>query len=273
MNNFIVIGGDERYLYAADYISQETDCSIYGFCEENVKITNALLITDFNKIFDYPNIIFPLPVTRDDVNLHTPLFGEKILLTSLTKFSKQTKIYAGMVSPRLKKIWSKYEIIDYYDSEFAIINTIPTVEGVIGILIKESNTTISDMNILVVGGGRTAKSIVRLLSMFSKNITVTARNPEQLAFMKTLNVNTVMLEKVDNSLPSFDTVINTVPAKIFDLNHLKHDCLLLDISTCGLKEFVPEKLHYFHALNIPGNYSPKSAGKIIANSVLKNIRY
>jgi len=269
MNEFLIIGGDERFLFAAKYIAAKTPCSVYGFCKKQAVDVKVSFVDDFDKIFYYQNIVLPLPVTRDGVNLHTPLFDGRIAITSLVSFPEGTKIYAGIISPELKKLWDKYVTVDYYNDEFAMLNAIPTAEGVIGTIIKESKTTISDMNILVVGGGRTAKSIVRLLSGFTKNITITARDYEQLEFMKTFNVNTVMLNNVNESLSLFDTAINTVPAKTLDLTKLKSDCLFVDITTCGLGEFVPKNLHYIHALNLPGSYFPKTAGRIIADCIMK----
>ena len=62
INSFIIIGGDRRQLYMADYLDSlgyKTD--IYGLPE-----TNRKCITDIRKnMTDYDCVILPLPFTKD----------------------------------------------------------------------------------------------------------------------------------------------------------------------------------------------------------------
>ena len=80
-----------------------------------------------------------------------------------------------------------------------------------------------------------------------------------------------------NNLNDYDVIINTIPAKVLPLSKLKDakkSCYILDLASYSGAEMCDINslgLAYDNALGIPGKYSPKTAGEILAQSILRNL--
>ena len=84
----------------------------------------------------------------------------------------------------LTSVPRKCEVIFDYD-EVAIYNSIPTAEGVIYNIIKNTEITIHQAEILVIGSGRTSITIARDLKALGAFVSVTFRKKEmKLVYLK-----------------------------------------------------------------------------------------
>ncbi|MCL2638914.1 MAG: hypothetical protein FWD48_11175 [Oscillospiraceae bacterium] len=65
MNNFLFLGGDMRFVYAAKRLSERYDCFLYGFDD----LDSAPAVPVLREITRFKSLVLPLPATRDEVNI------------------------------------------------------------------------------------------------------------------------------------------------------------------------------------------------------------
>jgi dipicolinate synthase subunit A len=109
------------------------------------------------------------------------------------------------------------------------------------------------MEVLVAGYGRIAKVLSGHLTALGANVTVCARKFSDLAWARITGCGAVNIDDIDSHLGEFDTIVNTVPAQIFDrnrLNRLKSDCLIVDLASKSCVESM-EGVNVIWALSIP----------------------
>jgi dipicolinate synthase subunit A len=130
------------------------------------------------------------------------------------------------------------------------------------------------MNILVSGYGRIAKVLTRYLLALGANVTVCARKFSDIAWAKIMGCTAVLIDEIDKFLNNFDTIVNTVPAQLFNrekLMRLKNNCLIVDLaSKTGISDMELAKstgAKVIWALSLPGKVAPITAGHIIADTI------
>ena len=79
---------------------------------------------------------------------------------------------------------------------------------------NERASTLWESRCLVTGFGRCAKALALLLKGFGARVTVAARKQGDLAFARTLGLQTVSLRQLQEVLPQQEIVFNTIPAPV-----------------------------------------------------------
>lgn len=133
----------------------------------------------------------------------------------------------------LESVPRKCEIIFDYD-EVAIYNSIPTAEGVIYHIIKNTDITIHQANILVIGSGRCGKTVARALKAIGAHVTVTYQKGEDGARLFELGFHPLHLNFLTADLHYYDVIVNTAPALVLNkkaLAGVKKDGYIIDISS------------------------------------------
>lgn len=276
--SFLFIGGDLRSLYAAGKLSQNFDVDTYGFNDKNLVIPSIRILSNSpEEKYDY--VILPLPASTDNKNINAPYFSKTIPLNIIPYIVKSGGLlFTGKSCTMLEEICdvNNITLVDYFErEELVVMNAVPTAEGAIEIIMKESGSTIYGMNILVTGYGRIAKVLVKYLTALGANVTVCARKYSDLAWAEIMGCGSVHISSLDSRLKEFETIINTVPARLFgkeQLSRLKPDCLIVDVaSKTGLEDFEQAKnagVNVIWALSLPGKVAPITAGHIIADTIL-----
>lgn len=282
IRTFGIIGGDKRQLFLAKSISDSCyDVLLGGF--DSLESYGSLSLCNVKKaISESDALIFPLPSIRTDGSLNTPFSNENILLDGDDiEIILKKPVFTTMKSrflnayPRL----SDGEIFDYgARDDFAILNALPTAEGAIECAMREYEGTISDSKCLVTGFGRIGKILAHKLVLLGANVTVSARKPSDLAYVKALGYNALNTENL-RTVKRFDIVFNTIPRLIFDRELLMNtdtNTLIIDLATLpgGVDFDTAEKLGIYavRALSLPGKCAPKTAGEIIKTTVFDIIK-
>lgn len=177
------------------------------------------------------------------------------------------RIYAGSVKGN--------NVIDYTkDEAFAVENAFYTAEGAICIAVQSSSLSLINSSVLLVGYGRISKALHRLLSGYTQNITVCARNDAQQAIAR---MNGAIALDFDELSCRYDFIFNTVPHPVINERELRtcnDDTLIIDLASFpgGVD------MHFAGALGVntvvarglPSRLSPKSAGEAVAKVIIKN---
>jgi len=156
---------------------------------------------------------------------------------------------------------AEVEIINYMACEdFLFKNAELTAEGLLAIIIQNTNFALADAKILILGFGRCGKAILRILSRFSCLVDIYDTVPES-------PLGT-----------SYNIVINTIPAPVCTKEFLRQftsDCIFFEIASApgGFDKIAMEEMGFvmIDCPGIPGLYSPKSAGAAIGQTVISII--
>lgn len=282
IRTFGIIGGDKRQLFLAKSISDSCyDVLLGGF--DSLESYGSLSLCNVKKaISESDALIFPLPSIRTDGSLNTPFSNENILLDGDDiEIILKKPVFTTMKNRFLKAYprLSNGEIFDYgARDDFAILNALPTAEGAIECAMREYEGTISDSKCLVTGFGRIGKILAHKLVLLGANVTVSARKPSDLAYVKALGYNALNTENL-RTVKRFDIVFNTIPRLIFDRELLMNtdtNTLIIDLASLpgGVDFDTAEKLGIYavRALSLPGKCAPKTAGEIIKTTVFDIIK-
>ena len=247
MFKFYFLGEDERIKYLKEMYKEEKKST------ENMELADI--------------IVTPIPFSKD---------GEKITGTevSVDEFGKKCinkKIVSGAISKenRRKLEINNVEYIDLMElDEMAILNAIPTAEGTVLEVLKETNFTIFNSNVLVLGFGRVGKIMCNTFKGLGANVFCEARKEKDLALIYSMGYNDINLSKINNYLENMDIIINTIPYMMLDnkrLQLLKKECFVIDVSSKpGGVDFEAAKelkINAKLALGIPAKVAPKTAAE------------
>ncbi len=273
-NKILILGGDERSLYLGDYLEKQgRDVCYYAFSD--IDCFNTLN----EALLNCKIIVLPLPLSKDRLTLNAPLFHERVEITKiLTLICNNHIVFGGQLSESFKETLFEKQI-PYHDyfllDELAIMNAIPTAEGVVEILIKNLPITIHSMKCGILGYGRVGKILADTLKSLGADVTVFARKEKDFAesFFKQYNFSSFTSLKENEY--EFDAIINTVPKKVLgkdEMKNLNGKCLLIEIASApfgidfqAAKEFAFDVIK---ANSLPGKVAPKTAGEIIGRAIL-----
>ena len=219
----------------------------------------------------------------DCILLPLPLDESRTPLAQLLRAAKPGAVaLGGRLSAQAKTIAQEagVELVDYYARpELAIYNAIPTAEGCIGILLRESTRTLWSANILLLGFGPVGQALGVRLAALGADVTVCARRPEQRALAESLGLRGAELARLGVLAPAFDRVVNTIPAPVLTepvLTALRPGSLIVDLaSKPGGTNFAAAQrlgLRAIHALSLPAVCAPETAGEAVARTVLAILR-
>ena len=272
------VGGDLRIYFAANILADMGyDVFVFGNTLHTEPEGKAVISETLERALkDADLLLLPLPYSRDMIHLHAPLSTLPITLHELfSKTDEKTKIAAGMA----ENIPTRFEVFDYInDEEYTQRNALATAEGALATLIKETKVTVSGLAILLLGYGRIAKILARMLSFLGANVTVCARNPLDRVLAETENLKAISFDKLESAVQDTSVIINTVPYPVIDEAVVKNapdDLLIIELASlpggCNKKAVEERGLRLVNAPGLPGKYSPISAARACALYVQKII--
>ncbi len=277
-----VLGGDSRQVYAAhEMYKNDIDISVYGLgCKTN-DIYEAKNLKE--AIISADTILLPLPFSADGIRVFSPLSKHDIKLDELlTCISEKQTIIGGKFSGKfLEKAKQKgIKLFDFYNSErLTALNALPTAEGAVSLAMQELKTTIYGSKCAVFGFGRIAKILSKILKNLGAEVTVIARSTDALTWAEIYGYNPIHISKAKDYISDKDVIFNTIPSLVLTneiIDCVSQDSLIIDLASYpGGVDFDYAKLtnkKVIFALSLPGKYAPKTAGKIIADTVISYIK-
>ncbi len=279
--NILIFGGDLRQISAAKFFkSKGHNVHIFAIDESILKkhgaedmFTDSFVPADIN--------IFPLPVSRDGLNINCPLSKMDYGFTeTFSRFTTDDKVYLGMPNNFQKKYFSelKLNITDYYEfEEIQIKNAVATAEGAIETFLTSLPITIMNSETVIFGYGRIGRSLALRMKALGSSVTVCARSSKDIATAFTDGMKSLSIKDFF-SFPCFShCIFNTVPFRLFDKDKAEktNTHLFIDLASApygcdneALKVFGDK---YIRASSLPGRTVPVTAGKIIAEAIQKDL--
>jgi len=270
------LGGDKRQVAAANVMHDAGwNTSVYANCDIGM-VKGEKYESLSSALAESKVIVLPLPVAK---GLYLNGSDGIFLSDVLNEIKPKSLVLGGKIPPAVCTQLSEKRIryMDYYNDEFQILNALPSAEGAIGVALCEMPITLSGSRCFVVGYGRIGKLLALKLQLLGANVTVGARKPTDLALALAHGYQKISITDgiPHGTLPSFDAIFNTAPVLLFDrerIGNMRKETLYFELSSAPYGvDFVAAAelgLRVIRAEGLPGKYSPISAGKILAESVV-----
>ncbi|MBO5439267.1 MAG: hypothetical protein J6A53_01265 [Clostridia bacterium] len=183
-----------------------------------------------------------------------------ILILSVRKEYTDTEYNSLLEKSKIKKILSpKYieNAIDYTDNEaFLKKNAYLTAEGAITLYYNEVKETLLNKKILILGYGRIAKYLAKMLKSLNCDVSIFARRNEVQTEIALDGYKPVKLKN-----NGYDIVFNTIPEIITENKFENSICI-------ELANGFANKENTINGNGIPGKMFPKTASEIILEAIL-----
>lgn len=267
MKSILIIGGDNRNLILSKMLEENYNVIRYGLGTKEENLIYSINKSDV--------IITATPFSVDFENIYSPLTSEKIRIKQFVDLTHNKKIIAGNISENYLKDLENNENIVFdimKEKDFVIKNTIPTAEGVIRIIIENTDITIHNSNIAILGYGRVGKRLASVLNGLGANIFCLDTKKEEVANIDMCGYNIIKDFYIE--IGKMDVIINTVPKLIIgkkEIDVINKQSLIIDVSSKpgGIDFEYANKLEYkvIHALGLPGKTAPITSAKYIKDVV------
>ena len=248
-------GGDQRFLTAADCFK--------GLGYEILRVASgdgSLPPSQIPK--DTEIIILPLPYQKDG-RLNSPTSETSHDVGEILASGNESTLFFGGNLPETAKNYIDYAKIE----SFALKNALITAEGALNLALSLRQTALIDSQALVIGYGRIASHLTRLLCAFGCKTTVAARREEARVTAKSNGASALSIEGLTD-LSSYDLIFNTVPHPVISerlLGTANGDALIIELASSSGFERESEKI--IKASGLPGKFFPISAGKFIFEAI------
>jgi dipicolinate synthase subunit A len=238
--NIAIVGGDRREQEIAR-CAAATGATVraYGFPWPEGGIPNVSHESGADACLkDADFALFPIPGIAPDGALFAPACPERIIpdRAMLAAMRKPTNIILGWADKYLKGHCDDLGIgIHEYewDDDLMLLRGQAIVEGMLKVIIENTDITIHRAKICLVGQGTIGSLVTRTLYALGARVHVTARNAVQRAAAYAAGADSHELSELASVLTDCDIVISSVPAQIVTrdmLAKLPKHALLVDLA-------------------------------------------
>lgn len=256
--NLLFLGGDERMRYAADLLSADYDTQPHGASPDV--------------------IVLPVPLTKNSKDIFSPLSAEALPIGEIARLAPHDAlILAGGECPQLSQLCREYSLrlVNYFQSEtLTLRNAALTAENGLFLLMENTKGSLLGESALITGFGRIAKELAKRLTTCGCRCTIAARRREARCEAELCGYSAISTAKLAEKVAEFTFIINTVPSPLFDkaaFAEIGKESVFLELASLpesATKPLAEEfGIHYIHGGGLPGKYSPKTAGKFIAEEI------
>ena len=244
----LIVANDKRMTYVAEILAKSFKVRHYG---ENIEMATVKFAI--------------LPFKIDEVEM-----GKLI-----KELPHDCLIFTPIMRCFLQNIPQPIEVIMDQD-EIAIYNSIPTSEGTLYYIMKNTECTIHNSNIHVIGAGRCGETLAKNLKALGANVTISSRSPKLVARLFESGIPVTNTDAT--TLKNADIIVNTVPALMLDesqLKYVKKDVYIADIASApGGVDFESAKALGINAEllpALPGIVAPRTAAIYLADFIKRKI--
>ncbi|HYF95489.1 MAG TPA: dipicolinic acid synthetase subunit A [Symbiobacteriaceae bacterium] len=202
---------------------------------------------------------------------------------ALKRMAPGAVVFSGIGNAFLRQMCTEANVplVEYREAdEFAIWNAIPSAEGAIQMAMEATPYTIFGSRSLVLGFGRTGKAIALLLRGLFSEVAVAARKELDFARIWAAGYKYTPWDRLAASVADADIIFNTVPAMVLPREVLAQapaHCAIIDVASApGGTDFAAAQelgLTAKLAPGLPGIVAPVTAGKIIAELIVRHLEH
>lgn len=269
-----IVGGDKRELQFAEMLVRDGYAVRLSGFENYAPLPADNYANPLEALAGADAVVLPLAGTAETLIPKCPFsdIPPKLDKHFFSAVPEGTPVFIGWARKELKEVAGSVKLVEVVeDDELAILNSIPTAEGAIAIAMERTPITIHGSNALVVGFGRCAISLARMLNGIGAEVTVAARKPADLARALEMGFRICSTSELKKVAGTMAFIFNTVPALLINDEVLAAagQCqLIVDIASGqGGTDFAAAAKRGIDAVlapGLPGKAAPVTAGKILA---------
>lgn len=277
-----VVGGDARQgEVVVHFMSLGARVQVAGLAWEE-RFEGALSCRGAAEVLDGAHVvILPVQGVRDDATVYSEpgITPVKLEEGSLRHLAPGAVFFVGLGSRYLRALCHLHGIrlIEFREAdEFAIYNSIPSAEGAIQMAMEASRITLFGSACLVLGYGRTGRTLAQLLKGLGAHVTVAARGSLDQAKIYSMGLTPLAFDRLESGIGQADFVFNTVPAEVLTrevLQGARQSVVIIDLASApGGTDWEAARelgLKALLAPGLPGKVAPVTAGRIIADTIVR----
>ncbi|MDQ0299184.1 dipicolinate synthase subunit A [Salibacterium salarium] len=277
-----VIGGDARQIEMAEYLQESgVDVILIGFDLWNRNQAGIMKATGNGDVpWDCLHaVILPVSGLKPNNKVEAAFSEQPLYLEQrwIQQINKECLIITGISSKELAMITEKMNrnsIALLERDDVAIYNSIPTAEGVLLMVMQETDITVHQSNTLVLGFGRTGQTIASTFLALGAYAKVGTGNPSEKARAEAMGLEVFNLSELKSVIQTADICINSIPTRVLTkdiLVHVPNHTVLIDIASRpgGIDLGYAEKrgVKALQAPGLPGVVAPKTAGRVLGRVI------
>lgn len=233
---------------------KEGDCTVY-----NLDKTNISAVQEKDALIFAPN--------------------KKFEDSELEKLPNNILLFCGNL-PKSQMLIAENKNIKVFnlltDELFAIKNAKLTAEGILCLILQNTENSIFESKILIMGSGRVGKATAILFEKMGVKFSLFSSTEDSFNSNHLFSGKHILGSSLKNELSKFDIIINTIPAKILDENDLKNiksNCLFLEIASIQSIAPTPENAFtYLLCPALPQRFSSQTAGKYMFECIINFLK-
>jgi len=235
-----MLGGDRREQEIARRAAATgADVRAYGFPWPDGGIPGVTYLSDPAAVLDNAKFaLFPIPGIAASGALFAPAAQTPIVpgRALLSRMAPQAHIILGWADKNLKGHADalSIELHEYeWDRGLMLHRTPAIIEGLLRIVIENTDITIHGADACVVGQGTIGAVLTRYLVALGARTAVVARSPEQRAAAFVAAATPYRFEELPDIAPRIDLLFSTVPTRVVGenvLSRLKRSALIVDLA-------------------------------------------
>jgi dipicolinate synthase subunit A len=235
-----IVGGDRREQEIARCaVAAGAEVRAYGFPWPEQGIEGVRHAANAHEALEGADIaLFPIPGIAPDGALFAPQCAQRIIpdRAMLEGMRRPGHIILGWADPKLKAHCEALGITlhEYeWDEDLMLLRGPAIVEGMLKVLIENTDITIHKAKVCLVGQGTIGSLATHTLLALGARVHVAARNAVQRAAAHAAGAESHELAALADVLPGTDIVISSVPARVLGreaLEQLPPHVLLVDLA-------------------------------------------
>lgn len=261
-----LIGGDKRLAYAARRFREHKISTAYVGDYSDA-------VPNIRDVFDFDALVLPITGVNGGV---LKINGINIDVYEILDEMGNRPVFMGRANTLNNPGANVHDLLKL--ESFAVKNAQPTAESALQLAMESFDGTILGSKCLVIGYGRIGKLLSRILKLLGAKVKVSTTSSVNRAYIA-CDGNVPVNTRDINCLDDYDIVFNTADALIIDktvLSDTKTKPLIIDLASVpgGVDYDTAAKMGFkvIQALGLPGKYSPKTAGNIIADTVVSILK-
>lgn len=266
MDTFSILSGDKRQFFIDKYLKE------HGYT------TSLKTNMDFK---DSKYIVGCTPFTKNSEYINCDFYSSFPTDTFMSLIKPGQTIFGGNIPEKIINNAPKdITFIDVLKDENVVWNNaMLTAEGLIAKIIENTDFSLNNSKVLILGFGKCGTNIAGRLNSLNCLVTIYDHTPKHLSQALSYGYDILELEDISYKINDFDIIINTVPQNIlsdFCMSNIKESCVLFEIagSPYGFDKKIAEKynLSLITCPGLPGATAPKAAGELIAKSIISYLK-
>ncbi|MGF7048797.1 dipicolinate synthase subunit A [Paenibacillus sp. DS2015] len=281
----VFLGGDARQIEVIRKCSDlNASVGIVGFEDLKDQLVNISRTKLSLKLLETANcLVLPMIGCDDEGKVNTLFSSDSIELTDehFAALSPECTIYTGMAKSYLRNVCTRYgiKLVELLErDDVAIYNSIPTAEGALMMAIQNTDFTIHGSNCIVLGMGRTGFTMARSLQGLGANVRMGVRSVEHFARATEMGWDPFLTRDLEGVVGNIGLLFNTIPTMIVTaqtLSKMPLSAVIIDLASapggCDFRYAEKRGIKALLAPGLPGIVAPKTAGIIIANTLVQLI--